>query len=319
MVPQVERYLRAARKGVAWLLTQQNPDGSVGPPGQLATFCYKSPFALAITGHPVAANRLLSWMKANMLESDGELGAAAGEAYATYRIAWISQGAHRSARFDVSAPFLRWLLARQAPCGGFLAVPDADVVETVCTWGAMSAIYTGHLDAARRTAQFIADMIDQQPDHARFYYTMTPDGTLRTSGDGAGSIDTTQTGQTYYHIGIPMLLVVRLYLATGEQGYLDTAMKLFELSDRCAADAYTHTSCAKSGVGAAILYALTGQARMRARAIELGDFLLSFQDEAGWWTIPASDSLGVRIDATAEFALFLTEIAATLGAADPVS
>ena len=312
---QIDSYVRAAQKGVAWLVEQQNADGSVGPPEHLATFCYKSPYALAVTGHAVEANRLVSWMKANMLDEDGELGAAAGEGFPTYRVSWITQGAYRLARFDVSAPFVRWLAARQAPCGALRPHPDSDYVDTICTWGAMALVYAGRLDAAGRAADSVLSMIDQQPDDAKFYHTMTPDGTLRTSGDGAAFLDITQPGQGYYHLGIPMLLLVRLYLATGDTGHLATAMKLYELSERCAADAYAHTSAAKSMVAAAILYAITGQERMRARAVEQADFLLSIQDARGWWTLAGNDEVGIKIDATAEFAIFLTEAAATLGAA----
>ena len=307
-------YVEAAQSSVRWLAARQNPDGSVGEPETLANFCYKSPYALAVTGRAVEANRLLSWMTSRLLDGDGELSAGAGTGRSTYRVSWIAQGAFRLARFDITEPFLRALLARQAPCGGFRADPDADHVETICTWGAMPAVYAGRLDAAARTAQFMASMVEQQPDPSRFYHTMTLDGRLRTSGDGAAFLDTTRPAQGYYHLGIPMLLLVRLYLATRQQEHLDTALKLFEIAEHCAPDAYGHTSAGKSMVAAAILHTLTGDARMRDRACQQADFLLSIQAPEGYWTVAQSDSLGVRIDATAEFAIFLTEAAASLAA-----
>ena len=44
-----------------------------------------------------------------------------------------------------------------------------------------------------------------------------------------------------------------------------------------------------------------------------GDYLVRSQDEEGWWRNPHADDMIVRLDHTAEFVVFLTDIAATLG------
>ena len=46
----VERYLSAARRGVAWLETHQHDDGSLGPPVVPADVYHKAGYALGITG-----------------------------------------------------------------------------------------------------------------------------------------------------------------------------------------------------------------------------------------------------------------------------
>ncbi|NCO41492.1 MAG: hypothetical protein COY42_01185 [Armatimonadetes bacterium CG_4_10_14_0_8_um_filter_66_14] len=309
-----DKYVQAAREGVAWLHQQQNPDGSLGDPAHVGMYCYKSAYALGVTGHVVEANRLLSWLKEEMLDTDGALRDGAGTGMATYRITWLAQGAHRLGRFDVSVPLVRWLLDRQAECGGFRSNVEADHVETICTWGAMAPVYAGHLHAGAATAEFMESMIDQQPHPAKFYLSMTLPGQLRT-GEGAGFLDMTAPGQGYYHFGIPMLLLARLYGATGEDAHLSTALKLFELTEQCAEDAYAHTSAGKSMTAAAVLYSLTGEERMRDRAVQQADFLLSIQQADRSWTVAGNQDVGVRIDATAEFAIFLTETAAALAAA----
>jgi hypothetical protein len=313
-MPSTDKYVQAAREGVAWLCRQQNHDGSFGDPAHVAMYCYKSAYALGVTGHVVEANRLLSWLKEKMLDADGELRLGAGAGMATYRIAWLAQGAHRLGRFDVSLPLVRWLLDRQAECGGFRSNVEADHVETICTWGAMAPVYAGHLDAGTAVARFMESLIEQQPDPTKFYLSMTLDGQLRT-GQGAAFLDMTKPGQGYYHFGIPMLLLARFYGATGERAHLDTALTLFELTERCAEDAYAHTSAGKSMTAAAILYSITGDERLRDRALQQADFLLSIQQEERSWTVAGNQDVGIKIDATAEFAIFLTETAATLAAA----
>ena len=85
--------------------------------------------------------------------------------------------------------------------------------------------------------------------------------------------------------------------------------------ERCAEDAYAHTSAGKSMNAAAILYSITGDERMRDRALQQADFLLSIQQDERSWTVAGNQDVGIKIDATAEFAIFLTETAAMLAAA----
>ena len=308
------QYRRTIDKGMAWLLQQQNADGSVGeqasPP---AMFFYKSAYAMAATGHVEQTGRLLGWIRQHMLDTDGQLSEAAGDGFATYRISWISQAAHRMGWFDISRAFLRWLLARQTPCGGFRLNADAgDVVETIGTWAGMASLYMGDLGAAERAAGFVRSMIDQQPDPARFYHQMTPDGHLHTSGEAGLFIDTAKTAQAYYHLGIPMVMLVRLYLATRGRAHLDAAVALYEFTRRCAPDAYAYTASAKCMVGSAILYSVLGRQEMLASCLEMADFLVRTQDEQGWWTVGADTRVGIQVDATAEFCIFLTDVVCIL-------
>ena len=314
---EVEKYLEAIRRGVDWLVEQQRADGSMiadeDPP---AMFCYKTPFALAAAGRTVEASRLLTWMKAGLLDNDGELRPAVVSGYATYRMSWISMAAHRLCLFDLSAPLLRWLLARQAPGGGFRPNPEAEYTDTICTMAGMAALYGGHREAAARMAGFVASMIDQQADPQQFYHCTAPDGLVLREGEHAGAVSADDREQGYYNLGIPMLFLARLYLETADQTYLERALQLFEFTQRCAPDAYAYTASAKSGTAAAILHRITGRDEMRERAEELAGFLVQSQDQQGWWTVADNESIPIKIDATAEFCIFLTDIAATLAAVD---
>ena len=210
---------------------------------------------------------------------------------------------------------MRFILSLQASCGGFYQSPDITThIEPVSSaWAATAAIYTGHLDAAQRAAECFAQMVRQQPDPMRFYVNMSPDGRLLT-GESDPFVDAHKTQQPYYCPGIAMLFLARLHTATGSKQALTTAMDLFDFSMRCAEDRYAYPASGKSAVGAALLHKITGDQRAAEAALQFGDYLLSQQSAEGWWRNPHGDNTIIRLDHTAEFVLWLTDIAGVLGA-----
>ena len=318
MQTRVESYRDAARRGAQWLLSQQNSDGSFLGPDLQADVYHKAPYALGLTGYALEANRLLNWIKAHDLAADGRLHHF-DAGLALYKTNWICQGAHRLARFDISAPVMRYILQCQAPCGGFFQVVEGnEYVEPVCTsWAGVSTIYAGRLEIAIQAARCLASMIDQQPDETRFYCWLTPEGQLVTEDAplpaGVSFLDARSPQQAYYNPGIACLFLTRLYLATNSAEFLNSAQRLFELSLGWAEDAYAYPTAGKSAVAAANLYLITGDERARDAACSMGDYLVQEQSEEGWWRNPHSDGMIVRLDHTAEFVAFMSEIAATLG------
>jgi hypothetical protein len=298
---------------VVWLLEQQNPDGSFIQPDMQADVYHKGILALAVTGHAVEASRLLTWIKAHDLQEGGRL-RHYDDGLALYKTSWACQGAHRLGRFDISLPVMEYILSCQAPCGGFFQTQQlTEYIEPVCTaWAGVAALYTGRLDAAKRTAECLQQMVAQQPDPQRWYFHMSPDGQLLT-GEGAPFVDATKTQQAYYCPGIAMLFMARLDMATGGEAYLRGARGLFDFSLRCAEDAYAYPASGKSAVGAALLYAFTGDERALQAAITFGDYLVREQKADGWWCNPHSDHMIIRLDHTAEFIIWLTDIAGALG------
>jgi hypothetical protein len=317
MDPQLLAYVKAANLAADWLLTQQNPDGSFIRDDLQADCYHKAIQALAMTSHPIAANRVLNWVKSHDLKPDGRLHHF-DLGLALYKTSWACQGAHRLARLDVSRPVMGYLLRCQAPCGGFYQVVEGNAfVEPVSSsWAAMALLLGGYMDAAERAAEWLLSMVEQQPDPARFYYWTTPEGRLATSEHpiegGAPCVDAAQTQQAYYCPGIACLFLARLHMATGDARYLAGAQRLFEISLGFAEDRYSYPTAGKSAVGAAVLWLLTGDERARAAAREFGDYLLAQQSPEGWWANPHSDSLLVKLDHTAEFIIWLSEIAGAL-------
>lgn len=320
MTAEVKRYFAAARRGADWLLAQQNPDGSFVRPDVQADVYHKAGYALAISGHPVEANRLLSWIAAHDLSEGGRL-RHFDPGLALYKTTWTCQAAHRLGRFDVSLPVMEYVLRCQAPCGGFYQVEEGiDYLEPVCTsWAGVTAIYLGRMEAAERAAEWVLSIVRQQPDWRRFYYWTDREGKLATEdapvAGGAPFVDATKPQQPYYCAGIACLFLTRLYLATGHESCLAGAQELFAFSLRCAEDAYSYPTAGKGAVAAALLYALTGDERARRAVETFADYLVAEQREEGWWCNPHNDGLVVRLDHTAEFVVFMSELAATLGAA----
>lgn len=312
----VERYRAAAARGVEWLMGHQHDDGSIGPPEVLADVYHKAGYALGITGHGDRAHRLIDWIVTHDLQPDGDL-RHFDQGLSLYKTSWACQAAHRLARFDLSYPVMEFIATRQAPCGGFYHNRDEErYVEPVCSaWGALTAVYHGRVEAAARTVSCCRTLLDQQPEPRRFYTRLTPAGELIREGELVAFLDGDQERQAYYCPGIAMLFLARYHLATGSQEALDTAMGLFEATGRLAGDAFRYVTAAKGGVATAILYRLTGERRCLEAALSLGDYLAAEQTGEGWWCNPYHDGIIVRLDHTAEFIVFLSEIAANLAGA----
>lgn len=310
----LSNYQRAAHKGANWLLTQLQPDGCFIRPGLKADVYHKAVTAFTLTGHAREAFGIVDWAKKHDLQRDGEL-RHYNLQYALYKSSWLVQGAHRIGRFDLSVPAMKNILRWQTPCGGFYEAPrDTRCVETVCaSWAGTAAIYLGHIEAARRVGDCLIRLLDQQPDENKLYCLLTPRGKLITKGDGIVCLDARQKNQRYYYPGLMMLFLARLYLATSEKKYLRAAQALFDFNWRSASDAFANTMSGKTAVASAILYTVTRDRRALIAARRQADFLVAQQNPRGWWRNPLENDLITHLDHTAEFVVFLTEIAAILG------
>lgn len=314
MQEKLDAYREAAQRGASWLLAQQNPDGSFIRPDLQADVYHKAVLALMLSGHVAASNRLLTWIKAYDLQPDGRL-RRFDEGLGLYKTSWICQGAHRMGRFDISVPVMDFIQRCQAPCGGFFQSPElTEYVEPVSSsWAGVAAIYLGRMEAARRCAGCLEQMLAQQPDPRRFYFHMSPEGQLRTH-EGAPFVDATQPQQAYYCPGIAALFAMRLYMATGEDRALRLARGMVDFQLTCAEDAFAYITSGKSGVATALLYAATGAQDALDATLSVADYMTAKQSPEGWWCNPHADNMVIRLDHTAEMVIWLTEIVATLAA-----
>lgn len=329
-----EQFQEAAHRGVAWILAQQRGDGSFSDPTDGIGGYYKLPYALSLTGHTRQAMALCRWIARHHFTPEGDFGpdaaGAAGarhERWPTYRQAWLVLGLHRLGRWDLSLAGAGYLLRHQLPGGGFYATEgEARLVEPVCTsWSGLAVLATGHVGAATRAGDALVRMVESQPDPGRFYFRMTEGGELVTEVPQGEElfhyVDAGRPQQVYYNPGIALIFLADLYRATGSAPYLAACHQLLDFAGRCAGDVYRFPPSGKLGFGCALLYELTGREEARQGASALGDYLVETQTEEGTWKLPDAGpyrgakyrhNAAIDLDITAEFSVFLTEIAARL-------
>ena len=312
MSTRIEQYRQAGRKAVDFQLRFQQPDGGYIWEGFARNAYHKQTYSWMMSGEYGRAQRLLNWVKANTLLPDGGLKDYNGD---TYRLAWFFQGAHRLGRFDISYPVMDYLLSCQTESGGWPVFEEDAYTRVLPTaWAGVAALYAGRVDVAERAAAWCVSLLEQQNDDTKFYYEMTPAGKLVTlqSDPKARHIDATQPKQPYWEVGLPQMLMCRMFTVTGYKSYIDQAARFFERHRTLHDDRFTHTGSGKSSLANAVYYLLTDDERARDAVMEFCDHLVETQTEEGSWLVRDDAPLLNRIDAAAEFSVWLQENAAIL-------
>jgi hypothetical protein len=304
----LNEYKRACLKAVEYQISFQRPDGGYIWDGYAIDAFHKQALSWQLSGHYIEALRLLDWVKKNKLQADGQLKDYNGD---IYKHSWFFQGAHLLGRFDLSYPVMKFLLSQQAPCGGFPHFAGDKLVRSLSTaWTGVSALYFGDIDTATKIAKCSISMLEQQPRDDRFYFQMTRDGKLATEKEysDAQYIDTAKPMQCYWEVGFAMLLMCKMYLATGEKFYLDHAKRFFEFKLRCYKDSFTYWGSGKSALAAANYYMLTSDEKAREKSYEFCDFVVETQTrEGGFRYEDEPDELLIYVDHAACFSVWTGE------------
>ncbi len=313
MDPRLQAFREAGERAVEFQLQYQQEDGSFIWDEQIRDAYHKQAYSWGISSHLPEAHRLLNWVRENTLQPDGSLRDYNGD---VYKHSWFFQGCHRLGRFDLSYPVMAWLIRQQTACGGLPHFVGDEWLRTLPTaWTGVSAIYFGRLDVAEKAAGWCLRLLDQ-PDEGRFYFRTTLEGELATTetDEDAQYIDLEEMGQPYWEIGLPWMLMGRLYQVTGDRQWLDHANGFFELQLACAQDNFANVGSGKSSLAAVIHFLNTGDARARDGAISFGEFLLATQHpEGGWRGDNEPDTPLIYIDHAAEYNVWLQEISGLLG------
>lgn len=322
----VAGYRQAAVKAVKWLLTQQNEDGSMNPVEQGIAAYYKVPYAFSLAGRTPEGVKLLTWIRENAFTEEGDFGGlhpriGAHQMYYHYSNSWLIAGAQRLGQFDLSLRGVDFLCTMQHPeSGGFLTqgpeAPLAGEQDLMSTGTAgMACLYAGRLDEAIAVGDHLVRVWQKQPiPSKRLYFTVRDGEQLVTDFPDEEAllrmVDASKPQQYYVIPGLATAVLTRLWFATGEKKYLDTAHEYTEFGDLCADDRYTTPQSAWFGWGAALLYQATGNANYQKIACQTADHLVATQLEGGTWGDPA---LGIEyahmiMDSTAELAILLCEM-----------
>lgn len=229
-------------------------------------------------------------------------------------------------RYDIaSQAAIDRLCAYQKPCGGFVGRTNPDTPKiNLCLTAQLAdaCLALGRWEAARRAADFIVRMLEQQPDMSKYLYFQADARTGKLierfpKGESVYyRIDTEGGKQHFYYAGITAGYLSQMYTPTEYKGYLDAAREWLEFDYRTPEEGFKWPSKCKVGWGAALLYRVTGEAKYRELAEKVADITyVATQKEAGNWEpvlIPMyDDSSGFELSAhelTAEFCYELVEI-----------
>ena len=307
-------YRGAALRAVDYTTGFLQPDGGYIWEGYVPNAFHKQVYSWLLAGRIEESHRLMDWAGRNRLQTDGRLKEYVGD---VYKQTWFALSAQRLGRYELSYPVMNYLMSLQAPCGGFPRYEDEDVVRAVASgFVGIAALAFGTLEVAKQAAQSCIDTLDRQPVEGRFYCHMARDGKVVTENDHpkALHVDMSKPKQIYYELGVPMLLMCRLYQVTREKKWLEAAKRFFETHLACFEDSFACVGSGKSALAAAIYYGLTDDERALEAAYRWCDFVVETQlPDGSWIDLPKEpDELLYYVDHAACFTIWLLETALTL-------
>jgi hypothetical protein len=328
---KLDIYRQACRRGTDWLLKWMNTDGALGPV-QDRLFYYRAPWSFALMGERSAANRVLDWIKGRMFSSSGAFEGfsprgAFETQYGSYPVACLIIGAILMQRFEIVYPGTRNLRTWQdEESGGFYdnledATADGKQVLFPTAQGGMTLLMAGQVQAAKKAGSWLKRLWDLQPDvqHKLFHVFTPAKGLFMDFAPEHEALYVTQKSepwQYHYNGGIAAAFLAKLYLATGESEWLDSARQYQEFSmttDECQ---FQSMQTCKSGWGSGVLYVATKEERYRNWTARLGDWFVEHQHEDGhwentkFWVPDPTDADNIEI--TIEFVMHLSNIVANL-------
>ncbi len=291
----------------------------------MASF-HKVPYALALSGQSGRGSRLCTWIAANSLDEEGDLGATFARQgplsrYYHYGNSWIICGAQRLGQFGLSLRAFDFLSSLQHPqTGGFLrAGPEAaldddqDLLSTAMA--GLAALYLGREEVATAVGGFLVRRWEDQPASGTRMYLAVSRGEepTRIYPDELADQYTITMGkelQWYFVPGLAASFLVRLWEATNDEIYHQVAQSYVHFCDSGAGDRYSIPQSGFLGWAASLLFAASGNVNYQRIAASVLSGLVSRQRDDGTWSqgsLP-SDLPGARTDATAEAIILILEI-----------
>jgi hypothetical protein len=310
-----------AQRGARWLLGSVRADGSIEGATSLGDY-YKAPFALTVTGHLPAAERVLGHVARKLLRPGGELDGTSlpwFDTFCIYPHAWLTVAALMRGRFELAQPLLRVLLeCHDEKTGAFFGTTlgrrqrngPQEVMSS--SMAALACLWAGRLDVALRTGQWLRRLFDAQPDLRRgLYFVWDSAAGLVTEFPEAAAkeyfVDGREVTQWYFQYGISAAFLSSLSAATGDRDWLELAQRFLRASRSCREDVYRQPQSGKIGWGAAWTYRLSGDAEDRQLVETVAEGLLALQNSAGWWSVlgaydmETATKIAPNLDVTSEF------------------
>jgi len=313
--------LRAAESAFAWLKARLEREEQWAAASLPLSVYYKVPYLFLITGHLEPCRLGLSWIRDNLLTPEGAL--LRVPAQEDKRIpagvresAWVARTAHFSGRFEISYPVIDFLASCQGQSTGGVYdtlagshASDADVRSAACA--GLAFLAGGRLKEARRAGDFLAQTVMRQIDSNRFHVRVDTMGRPVTSYPRKDrehySLSQARGKTELSFLGMPMVFLCRLHLATGEAEWLDAAADYFAVSERHARHGWMAPGAGTVGWGAAALYDLTRRRFYYDAAEAVAQTLIKRLGRDGAYRTRRDIGDPERIRLTAEVAVCLRE------------
>ena len=288
---------------------------------------------MALTGHVVAGQRLIHYLRRHHVHDTGDFTRRAGDRSSpgshTYFNAWLVWGLHSLGALDLAGPAAERLERIQhVDTGGLPATPKPDLGDQVVDWGptalgAIALASIGHVESATRAGTALIAMLEAQPepDGAMYWRTDWAGRTLTSFDPADAPTHVTRFGaedQIYWYFGVGLAAFATLHLAGGETRWLNAADDLLHLVERGRPAALHALTSAKIGWGASLLWSITGDQRYRDIALEVGDDVVGRQTPDGVWlrtpqyASAEEQPVWTSLDTSIERACWLYEIARNL-------
>ena len=326
---QLTIYKQTADKALKWLTHQLKEDGSFQVPLEDLACYYKAPYLFSLSGQLGEANRILNFIQKSFGQNDGDFKTSPNLKsengnfieYRAYMNGWIALAAQKMGRFDLAYPAYAYLQTFYHPKhGGFTTQnpyqQDGNVLDALTTAHlGLVALYMGELSKARTAGHLLESFLFLQPDQQNgFYLRIKENGELIMDYPEETAmffqVTASQPNQAYFMLGYPIAFLGKLFLATRDARFIDTAEAYLEFLLSCRGNLATFHYSHKVAWGAAILARITRDQRYVDLATTLADFFVETQNHDGKWL--QDEPPLIYFDQTAEIAIWLIEISSEL-------
>ncbi len=305
--------LQSVERACNWLKSQEEQID------QMEDLCshYKAPYLYAVTGDRLQSRRYADLMAARYLQANGDfrtsptqkgwhhLPCSPANRY-IYSNGWVIVGLQKMGAYGMAKRGLDFVRRFQHPeLGGFCSryeiaseTVDPTRLDTSSTASAgMALLACGQIEEARRAGDFVARVIDSNPEPLRFFFSSWEAGLgLMTDVFGEEdqnavsgrkqyclSAESSASQELVWLMGKPLAFLCRLYEATSEQTYLQAAISLFSFFRHLDDTKWSNPASCKVMWGGGDLYRQTGDRSVLQVVERLLQYFIDSQYESGIW------------------------------------
>ena len=290
--------LKAVERAIHWLQRRAGDGPAWGCDALPLSVWHKLPLLLANSGRLEGCRGVLSHARDALLRPDGVLrsrpveGGEEPPAAATEDQAWLALGAHHCGRFGISYPVCRCLMRLQGVNTGGVYDPSSEGkpgAADIRTTAAVGLLFLqmGRAVEARRAGRFVTEAVVSQIEEKRFFLRLDTQGRpirkFEKGDTGRHVLSTAQGRATLSHLGVPIVFLTRLHLATGEQEWVEAAMDTFIVAENQGRECWTGPDAGALVWGAAALYDLTRRRHYYDAAEAIAQSQINDLGEDGAW------------------------------------